>query len=332
MPVRTARAESHQVAIWDGSGNVLVQGSVGIGTSGSIENEFRYVQVSDTPLSPGQTYTIGATFRAFSPDYLLAPADSISADPAISFAGAATGLGTGLVRPNTFANALDYFGPNFQFTTAPDLAVTQPIWNTAQGGVDFGYTISGADLTQPTTAAYYWSTDTTFDPSQDTLILGSVTTTQTAQTPPGTSVPVHVDAAALATMAPPTGTKYLLAVVDPNNAVAESDEPNGTIGANNVQFAAYDPIKMDSATSPSSKSISFSYDITEAEPGQPITVGIYRSSQSELQPDDRDPRERSDRPGDGFRWRGQRGHRAAHRRHSGSEPPPARPAPRIRFS
>src|SRR5262249_46561996 len=84
------------------------------------------------------------------------------------------------------------------------------------------------------TAALYWSADTTFDPS-DTLIPGSVTTTQTAV---GTYGPIRVDAANLGT--PPTGTKYLLDVVDPDNTVAESDEPNypSDFGANNVQSLA----------------------------------------------------------------------------------------------
>jgi hypothetical protein len=153
----------------------------------------------------------------------------------------------------------------------PDLAVTPPTWNTNNGGVDFGYTITGADLTKPTTAALYWSTDTTFD-AGDTLITGSVTPTQTAQTPPGSSVPVHIDAAALQNTPPPTGTKYLLAVVDPNDTVTESDETN------NVQNVAYDPFSADTATSPDSLDISFTYEVNEATPGQPFNVAVYRSA------------------------------------------------------
>ncbi len=168
--------------------------------------------------------------------------------------------------------------PPDQDPTSPRL----PAWNTAQGGADFGYTISGVDLTQPTTAALYWSADTNFDPTQDTLIAGSVTTTQTAASPD--PYPIHVDAASLGT--PPAGARYLLAVVDPDNTVAESDEPNypNDFGANNVQFLAYDPITMDSATSPDSKSVSFTYDVSEADPGQPITVAIYRSASSSFDP------------------------------------------------
>ncbi len=99
---------------------------------------------------------------------------------------------------------------------APDLpviAVNSLSWDTTQGGVDFGYTISNANLPQPTTAALYWAPTATFDSTQDTLIPGSVFTTATAaQTDPYTG---HIDAATIGT--PPPGTEDLLFVVDPNN-------------------------------------------------------------------------------------------------------------------
>ena len=127
----------------------------------------------------------------------------------------------------------------------PDLAMTPPTWTAGQA-VTFDYTISGAALNQPATVALYWSADKAFDPSQDRLISGSITTTQTAQTPPGTSVPVHVDATALQNTPPPPGTKYLLAVVDPPDAanpqgqIVESDETN------NVQSLALPDISLSS--------------------------------------------------------------------------------------
>src|SRR5205823_4047474 len=130
--------------------------------------------------------------------------------------------------------------------SGPDLAATSLAWNTAQGGVDFGYTISGADLPKATTAALYWSTDTTFDSIQDTLIPGSVTTTQTAaRTDP---YPVHIDASTLGS--PPTEAKYLLAVVDPDNTIAELDEPNypNDFGSNNVRPLQLSDIQMLAAT------------------------------------------------------------------------------------
>jgi hypothetical protein len=105
-----------------------------------------------------------------------------------------------------------------------DLAVVQPQWS-AGGGVDFGYTISGADLPQPTTVGLYWASGTGLDTA-----IGGPAYSATTQTAVGTYGPFHVGAAALGT--PPLGTKYLLAVADPVNQIAESDK------ANNVAFVA----------------------------------------------------------------------------------------------
>jgi hypothetical protein len=151
--------------------------------------------------------------------------------------------------------------------TAPDLVATSLTWSTTQGGVDFGYQVNTVPLPQDTSAALYWASGTT----EDTILEPAATpVTIPSTTPVGQPQTIHMDQQDL--QSAPPDAKYLLAELDPNNAIAESDETN------NIAFVAYDPITMDSATSPNSKSISFSYDISEAEPGQPITVGIYRSN------------------------------------------------------
>src|SRR5262249_28605844 len=104
-------------------------------------------------------------------------------------------------------------------TVRPDLVLSQLAWSTTGQRVDFSYTIRNADLTQPTTVALYWSTNTTFE-AGDTLAYSTTTQTAHSQTP----YSVHVDSSQLAT--PPTKSQYLLAVIDPDNTVAESDEPN----------------------------------------------------------------------------------------------------------
>jgi hypothetical protein len=151
----------------------------------------------------------------------------------------------------------------------PDLVATPPTWSTTQGGVDFGYTISGADLPQATTAAMYWAPDTTFDPLQDTLISGSVTTTQTAV---GTYGPIHVDAATLGT--PPSGTRYLLAVVDPDNTVTESDETN------NVQSLPLEPdLTATSLTWDTAQGgVDFGYELSGAALPKDTTAALYWAS------------------------------------------------------
>ena len=110
----------------------------------------------------------------------------------------------------------------------PDLSVTPPTWTAGQG-VDFTYTISGADLTQAATVGLYWSTDMTYDDGQDEAAFTTLTQTATGSY---TVSPTRDNLTP-----PPPGTQYLLAVVDPSNAVAESDEPNhpGEFGSNNVR-------------------------------------------------------------------------------------------------
>jgi hypothetical protein len=68
-------------------------------------------------------------------------------------------------------------------TELPAIAATSLTWDTTQGGVDYGYTISNADLPQATTAALYWAPDNTFDATQDIRIDASVFTTATAAQP-----------------------------------------------------------------------------------------------------------------------------------------------------
>jgi hypothetical protein len=92
--------------------------------------------------------------------------------------------------------------------TQPDLVASSLTWNTAQSGVDFGYRVSGANLTQDTTAALYWASGPTFaarigGPVYDTLI----------ERPQGNHGPFYVPNAVLGT--PPPAATHLLLVVDP---------------------------------------------------------------------------------------------------------------------
>jgi hypothetical protein len=114
-----------------------------------------------------------------------------------------------------------------------DLAATSLTWATGQGGVDYGYTISGADLPNGATGALYWSTDTDFNKGKHSLVANSVfTTATTAQTAPYTG---HIDAATVGT--PPTDAdyQYLLFALNSDDAVTESDGPFSS-DANDVQF------------------------------------------------------------------------------------------------
>jgi hypothetical protein len=112
---------------------------------------------------------------------------------------------------------------DFAFTPyGTDIAATKLAWNTAQGGVDFGYKVSGAALTQDTTAQLYWASGTT----TDTILKPATAAIPIPQTVPvDQEQTVHLAPSDL-TGGPAPGAMYLLAVVDPDNKIDESDETN----------------------------------------------------------------------------------------------------------
>lgn len=153
---------------------------------------------------------------------------------------------------------------------APDLAATPPTWNTADGGVDFGFTISRADLPHPPDIALYWASETTADTIMGNPI-GSPTASKTTQ---GSSESFHVSPGDLGT--PPQGAKYLLDVVNPpgDNHIQESDEANEQ---NDVLSLVVPDILRESARPKDAKSITISYEIDNADLVRPFNVAIWRS-------------------------------------------------------
>jgi len=125
---------------------------------------------------------------------------------------------------STVGSAPYFAVDNIAVSVMPAIAVTAPSFDDTDGGVDFSYTISGADLPQATTVALYWSPVSTFDPTnigQYTQTYSMPTQTAQSQTP----YSVHVEPTDLTTP-PPLGTKYLLAVIDPDNQIVGFDETN----------------------------------------------------------------------------------------------------------
>ncbi len=220
--------ESHQVAIWDGSGSILVQGTVG--TSAPLDNKFRYVSVAGTVLNPGQTYTIGATFRAFSPDDLIVPASGLTTDPGITFSVAAYGLGSGLVRPNVFSGLTGYFGPNFKFAGSVDIAMQLAKFQDGNT-VQFTYQTTGNP--GPFQVGLYRSADgTTYNPADQIGALQPITPSPTnPQTPGAIPLPANFQF--------DDSHRFVIVVADPvvdpvghpNGAILETDEANNTVFA-----------------------------------------------------------------------------------------------------
>ena len=140
--------------------------------------------------------------------------------------------------------------------------VATPMSFASDGGVDYGYQITGGDLPQATTVDLYWASGTT----TDTEIGGIVTTTtETAQ---GT-YPLNVTASALGT--PPAGAKYLLEVVDPDNVISPADPSKVAslaLGNGNI-------VPTDLAWDPKDGGVDFGYQITGGDLPQATTVDLY---------------------------------------------------------
>ncbi len=108
------------------------------------------------------------------------------------------------------------FGADLEWSTnaieSSNVNPTSLDWNTTNGGVDYGYTISGADLPQATTIDLDWASGTTVN-----TVIGSPIISTTTATAQGT-YQLHATPAQLGT--PPAGATYLLVVADPDNLVS----------------------------------------------------------------------------------------------------------------
>jgi len=125
-------------------------------------------------------------------------------------------LGESVSGGVTAVNVSTSLGLQWQLqNTQTVLAATPPTWNTTDGGVDYGYTISNADLPQATTVDFDWASGTTVD-----TVIGSPIISTTTATAQG-SYQLHATPSQLGT--PPAGATYLLVVADPENLVSPAD-------------------------------------------------------------------------------------------------------------
>lgn len=112
-------AESHAIGIWNVTGgNPLFQATIPAGNATSLDGKFRYVQIPDTILQPGN-YVIGAQYFGVSADSRVSEATGITTDPSITYLGGRYEIGSNLPFPNTPSGSGHYFGPNFQVVPEP---------------------------------------------------------------------------------------------------------------------------------------------------------------------------------------------------------------------
>jgi hypothetical protein len=170
------------------------------------------------------------------------------------------------------------FSQGFRIRRQPNLAATLPTWNATDGGVDFGYTISDADLPHPPVIDLYWASGTT----SDTTIGNPIVTPTATKKAQGASESFHVSLGQLGT--PRQGAKYLLAVVNPPGAnhIPESDETNGK-DPNDTACLQLSDIQMLTSTATDSQDVSFIYQVIGPNLAG-FQVGVYRSAHMHFDP------------------------------------------------
>ncbi|HLZ73921.1 PEP-CTERM sorting domain-containing protein [Phenylobacterium sp.] len=106
-------ADRYDIGIWDNSNNLMVSATLGSGTSGTLIDKVRYVDVSPVTLAAG-TYFIGALY-ATGDDPVVFPGsgDTISTISQVHYVGATYAGGGSLSDPtNPFSNN-GFYGPDF---------------------------------------------------------------------------------------------------------------------------------------------------------------------------------------------------------------------------
>jgi hypothetical protein len=142
-------SQTHQVGIFDGSGNLLVQATVSPtdaafdaysdtpGTAGDGFQLVRYdtglrdgatglTSLPDFVLTAGQTYSIagvtGGDYYTYSADPFSTPSGLVYGDSAYYSDPSGDSETSALLAPNTVDGNFDpgFFGPDFRFTAAPE--------------------------------------------------------------------------------------------------------------------------------------------------------------------------------------------------------------------
>lgn len=118
-------------------------------------------------------------------------------------------------------------GNNVMALALPDLAAVSFTWNTSQGGADFQYAINNTPLPQATTAKLYWAAGTN---TSDIISANPpfVTPIYSMDIPTGSfgTTVAHFPASVFDSR--PAGATHVLAVLDYDNQVVETDKSNNS--------------------------------------------------------------------------------------------------------
>src|ERR1043166_5460631 len=112
--------DSHQVAIWDSAGVLLLTGTVASGTADPLIGDFRYTTglSGSLTLTPG-SYVIGGLANNPALNWRMVPAANVTTPPEIEYLQNRNNNDPGVFSFPAFQTQpnleVGYFGPNFQF-------------------------------------------------------------------------------------------------------------------------------------------------------------------------------------------------------------------------
>ena len=111
---------SHEIGIWNDTGQLLLSGMVSSGTADPLEGFFRYTAslTGDAALTPG-SYVIGGLSTVSDRSYRRLDASSVIFGPFISYISDASNAQSAVFSEPTWPAGFDigYFGPNFQYVS-----------------------------------------------------------------------------------------------------------------------------------------------------------------------------------------------------------------------
>ncbi len=205
----------------------------------------------------GDAVTSTATERAQGTYNLAATASDLSNPPA----GAAYLLAE--ADPDNAAS--DFDSSKVAALLLPNIAATTPSF-TKDGGVNYGYTISGTNLPIATTVSLYWASGTTINSE-----LGGPIQSMTTEMIAG-AYGLNVSAAAVANA--PENAKYLIAVVDQGGTVIESNKSDNAAALAYEKLPPSVVVTSTANTVDMGDSYTVSAEITNNGP-VPITVDLH---------------------------------------------------------
>ena len=110
-------AESHDVGLWDASGNLLAQTTVA--STDILVNQWRYSFVAPVTLAAQQDYYVGALYTSGADNVVFPGYSGVSTTANITYLNATYGEGGALADPTNAFGANGFFGPNISTIPEP---------------------------------------------------------------------------------------------------------------------------------------------------------------------------------------------------------------------